>query len=130
MIVAVIALVVAAVALIESTGSRRNDTTATSAVAPTTVTVGASTPADAASSTVPAPSTPSSAFGGLVQVPNVMRLPEKTARALIANAGFQVNVEMLPLSSVPPGYVLTQSPLPETGAPSGSTVNLQVSARA
>jgi PASTA domain len=121
-IVALLALVVASVALVESTHSHGGRTSAAAATVTTTV------PALAPSST--APTTDAATAGGDVRVPNVLRLPEKNAVTILTQAGFQASVDSISLANVPAGYVMSQSPLPDSTAPPGTTVNLQISARA
>jgi beta-lactam-binding protein with PASTA domain len=65
-------------------------------------------------------------------VPNVSHPPrtQKDAEAILKRAHFVVSVETLALSNVPPGYVISQNPLPAAKAAAGTTVNLVVSAAA
>jgi hypothetical protein len=74
--------------------------------------------------------TTSTTFGRLVTVPNVSRLARKDAEAALKRAHLEVNIETLPLANVPPGFVLSQNPLPEAKTTAGSTVTLVVSAAA
>ena len=69
---------------------------------------------------------------GLVTVPNVSHPPrtQKDAVTILNRAGLEVKIETLALSNVPPGYVISQSPLPEAMTAAGSTVLLVVSAAA
>ena len=123
MIVSLLALVVGGVALVESTRSRGHD-------APAGLPVVSTAPAAKATTSVPSTAPEDAVAAGLVRVPNVLRLPEATALSLVRKAGLVTNVDSIALANVPAGYVMSQSPLPESTAPPGTTVNLQVSARA
>jgi hypothetical protein len=130
--IALIALLVAGIALANSERDRRRGTLSAAPVVGTgaTTTSTASTP----SSTTPASSTTTSrtTSTGLVSVPNVSHPPlERTeAVAILKRAGLEVNVEPLPLSNVPAGFVLSQTPLPAARVAAGSTVTLVVTAAA
>ena len=126
--IALVALVVAAVALANSERDRDADRGAVVAGAGgtgTTTTAASSTTAAATSTTGTAPT-------GLVSVPNVSHPPleRKEAVAILKRAGLEVNIESLPLSNVPTGFVISQNPLPAATAVPGSTVTLVVSATA
>jgi ABC-type uncharacterized transport system permease subunit len=121
---ALVALVVAAVALAASAddGDR-----ASAPIPVASATVPTST-APPASTTTSEPRVPT----GLVTVPNVSHPPRtrNDAVAILKRAGLEVNIETLVLSNVPPGYVISQSPLPEAMTAAGSRVLLVVSAAA
>jgi hypothetical protein len=123
MIVSLVALVVGGVALVESTRSQGHET-------PAGLPVVSTVPATTSTTSVPAAAPDGAAGAGVVRVPSVRGLTEATALSLLQKAGLQSNVDAIPLANVPAGYVITQSPLPESTAPPGTTVNLQVSARA
>jgi Kef-type K+ transport system membrane component KefB len=121
--IALLALVVAAVALANSERDRDHGTGSAAATSVTTTTV-------AASSTTA--TTTSTTVKGLVTVPNVSHPPltRQDAEAALKRAHLEVNIETLPLSNVPPGFVISQNPLPEATTTAGSTVTLVVSAAA
>jgi beta-lactam-binding protein with PASTA domain len=119
--IALLALAVAAVALANSERDRDHATASATATNVTSTTV-------APSSTTVA--TTSTTLGRLVTVPNVSRLARNDAEAALKRAHLQVNIETLPLANVPPGFVLSQIPLPEVKTTAGSTVTLVVSAAA
>ncbi len=126
--IALIALLVAAVALANSERDRDADRGAVGAGvggANTTTTAAPSTTAAATSTTRTTPT-------GLVSVPNVSHPPleRKESVAILKRAGLEVNIESLPLSNVPTGFVISQNPLPAATAVPGSTVTLVVSAAA
>jgi PASTA domain len=136
--IALLALLVAAGAL--AAGARvRNDsgdsvpaasavTTTTAGTAGTTATTATSSPSSRSSTTTHGPAGPT----GLVTVPNVSNPPRTRtdAEAILKRAHLQVNVQSVPLSNVPPGYVLSQTPPPEAKTTAGSMVTLIVSAAA
>jgi hypothetical protein len=124
-IIALAALVVGSVALVESTRSR-GSTASAIAPPPTTTTV----PSPPSSVPAPPSTTGVTAPSGDLKVPNVLRLTENDALTTLSHAGFQANVESIALANVPSGYVMSQAPLPESSAPPGTTVSLQVSAGA
>jgi hypothetical protein len=129
--IALIALLVAGVALANSERDRDGNRVPLAAVAAGTGTSAAT--AGAPSSTAPGSSTTSSAPPSrLVSVPNVSHPPlqRNEAVAILKRAGFEVNVETLPLANVPAGFVLSQNPLPAAKAGAGSTVTLVVTAAA
>jgi hypothetical protein len=120
--IALLALVVAAVAL----AGRERDRDHGSGSAATTNVTSTTVAAVAASSTT------TQVTSGLVTVPNVSHPPftREDAEAALKRAHLEVNIETLPLSNVPPGFVISQNPLPEATTPAGSTVTLVVSAAA
>jgi hypothetical protein len=122
MVLALLALVVGCVALVESTRAHNDHTTPAAVAAPTT-------DPDPTSTTLPPETDATDTVGG-VRVPNVLRLPEASALTILSHAGLTANVDTISLANVPAGFVMSQSPLPETTASAGTTVNLQVSARA
>jgi hypothetical protein len=127
--IALVALLVAGVAL---ANSERNRPGGTLAAAPVATGATATSAAGALSSTTPASSTTTSlnTSSRMVAVPNVSHPPlERTeAVAILKRAGLEVNVEPLPISNVPAGFVLQQNPLPAAKAAAGSTVTLVVTA--
>jgi beta-lactam-binding protein with PASTA domain len=62
-----------------------------------------------------------------LNVPNLVGRTEEEARALLSDAGFAVSVSYQVDDTVSPGTVLSQTPLPDSQAASGSTVTLVVS---
>ena len=128
--VAAAALVVAAIALADSNRSHGSVAapTTTVAPAPTTTsaapTTGAGTTATSSTTTVTTPPT------GAVTVPKVESLSRAEAVPILERAGLKVSIETLPLSNVPPDYVISQSPLPGATANAGTVVVLVVSAAA
>jgi serine/threonine-protein kinase len=64
---------------------------------------------------------------GKLNVPNVVGQTEDAARALLSDAGFVVVVNYNVDDSVSPGTVLSQTPIADTPADSGSTVTIVVS---
>jgi len=121
--IALIALVVAAVALAAS--ARDRGTSAGTAPAPSATTAGTSS---ASSTTTTVPTEPT----GLVTVPNVSHPPrtQKDAVAILRRAHLEVGIDTLALANVPPGFVISQNPLPEATTTAGSTVTLVISAAA
>jgi len=63
-----------------------------------------------------------------VSVPTVVGLTRAAALVTLTDAGFEVHIASMALASVPEGFVVSQSPLPGTQAPKGSSVALVVSA--
>jgi len=132
--IALLALLVAAGAL--AAGARDRDdsgdsvpaASAATTTTPTTAGTTTSSPSSTSSTTTTGPAGPT----GLVTVPNVSNPPRTRtdAEAILKRAHLQVNVQSVPLSNVPPGYVLSQTPLPEAKTTAGSTVTLVVSAAA
>jgi beta-lactam-binding protein with PASTA domain/predicted Ser/Thr protein kinase len=64
---------------------------------------------------------------GQVEVPNVVGLPEDTARDRLEDAGFEVEVDFDPDTPSQQGTVLSQDPPGRTTAAEGSTVTIVVS---
>ena len=130
--IALVALLVAGVALANS--ERDRDRGSPLAAAPAGTGATTTSTAGAPSSTTPGSSTTSSGSTatGMVSVPNVSHPPleRQEAVAILKRAGLEVNVESLPLSNVPAGFVLSQNPLPATSVVAGSTVTLVVTAAA
>jgi len=132
--IALLALLVAAGAL--AAGARDRDdsgdsvpaASAATTTTPTTAGTTTSSPSSTSSTTTTGPAGPT----GLVTVPNVSNPPRTRtdAEAILKRAHLQVIVQSVPLSNVPPGYVLSQTPLPEAKTTAGSTVTLVVSAAA
>lgn len=120
-VIAVIALVVAAGALANSERDHGHGP-ATVAAAPTTT----ATPGPIGSTTT---TTPDTAANALVIVPNVSHPPltRKDAEAALKRSHLLASVRTLALVNVPPGFVISQNPLPEATATAGSTVTLVVS---
>jgi 2-polyprenyl-6-methoxyphenol hydroxylase-like FAD-dependent oxidoreductase len=119
--IAVLALVVAAVALAASARDRDHDIAPVVTSAATTTTTSMPTPTT--------PTTPPKVASGLVTVPNVSRpaLSRKDAEAILNDAHLEVSVETLQLANVPPGFVISQNPLPGSKVKAGSAVTLVVS---
>lgn len=117
--IALLALVLALVALVESTRNR----SVTRTVAAPSAAVTAPTPTPSSDTEPPAPR-------AIVEVPKVLGRTEPDAVSILKNAGLQVSVETLALANVPKNFVISQSPLPQSTAAAGSTVNLIVSAGA
>ena len=116
--IAAIALVVAAVALVQSNRHNGN-----SVAAPPTTTTTSTAPQSAGSTT--ASSTP---LGATVSVPNVVGSTRSVAIAALEKAGLKVSIDTLALANVPDGFVISQNPLPAAMLSPGSTVALVVSA--
>jgi hypothetical protein len=129
-LIAVAALIIAIVALARS---GQHDTTATTAVTvPTTPAAGPPTTARAANSSTTSPSstspsTTSTTLLRQVTVPKVVGLTQAAAIAALEGNGLRSHVQMLPLSNVPPGFVVTQSPDAFSTTTSGAIVALGVS---
>jgi hypothetical protein len=121
--IAILALLVVAIAL-GNRDRRDQPGPATSQASPTTT----STTTKAAASTTTASPEPT----GLISVPNVSHPPlaRRDAVTILKRAGLAVSIETLPLANVPPGFVISQDPLPAAMAVTGSTVTLVVSAAA
>lgn len=66
---------------------------------------------------------------GKVLIPDVVGKSESVARALLSNAGFQVNVEYQPLISGVAGIVVSQFPSANTSGKPGSIISLTVSSQ-
>jgi hypothetical protein len=124
---ATVALVVSGVALVRSGHNDHTSTTATTA----TTTTAPNSPG-ATSTTAPAVGASSTTtttlfLGATVTVPNVVEMTKDTAVATLGNVGLKATVETLPLANVPPGFVISQSPLPSAQVTAGSPVSLVVS---
>lgn len=125
--IAVLALAVAAVALADSQRDRDHGDPVAVASATTTTTTRTSSGGSGTTTT-----TRSVVSGSLVTVPNVSHPPltRKDAVAALQRAHLEAGIETLVLSNVPPGFVISQNPLPEATTTAGSTVTLVVSAAA
>ncbi len=123
-IIALVALVLGSVALVEST--RSHDSNPAPAAIATATTVPPAPPTSSAAT----PTTGARDPNGDIQVPNVLKLKEADALSIIQQSGLQSNVDTISLANVPSGFVMSQSPLPGSTAPPGTTVNLQISAPA
>ncbi len=67
--------------------------------------------------------------GNLVEVPNVVGRSEDTAKALLSNEGFNVNVETVEQPGGTPGEVVDQDPKGKQKKPRGSDVTITVIAQ-
>jgi PASTA domain len=117
--ISAVALVVAGIALARSGGHGRSAASSPTTTSSTTTT------------TVPEPAgstTPSTQLGGTVSVPNVVGTARNVAVATLEKAGLKVSVDTLALANVPPGFVISQNPLPAGLVMPGATVALVVSA--
>jgi beta-lactam-binding protein with PASTA domain len=63
-------------------------------------------------------------------VPNLVGLPQAVAVSKARGLGLETDVQTLALSATPSGYVVSQTPLPDSRLPTGSTVALVVSSPA
>jgi serine/threonine-protein kinase len=115
-VILVTALAVGALVLVRGNGNDTPRPAPAPTAAPTTRAVASST-------TTPRP-TPVHE----VSVPNVIGLTRPGALVALADAGFGAHVTSMAMSSVPDGFVVSQSPLPATQLQKGSTVALVVSA--
>jgi PASTA domain len=122
-VVAVIALVVAVIALVRSgdAGSRSTAPPGSTSDPPTTAPL---------SSTVVSTSTTRSSVLATITVPNVVGLSQSAATSELQHAGLRSRSEPLPLSSVPAGFVVTQTPGAFSTTTSNAVVVLGVSAAA
>ena len=134
--IAAVALVVAAIALANTHHAGGNSAaappatsppTAAPSAAPTTTTAGTS---PATSSTTTASTPTGEVPTGEVTVPKVEALTRAEAVPILEHAGLKVSIETLSLSNVPPGFVISQSPLPGATTAAGTVVALVVSAAA
>jgi hypothetical protein len=82
------------------------------------------------SSTAVSTSTTRSSVLATITVPNVVGLSQSAATLELQHAGLRSRIEPLPLSSVPAGFVVTQTPGAFTTTTSNSVVILGVSAAA
>ena len=114
-VLAALALVVAAAAFVRS---GRHDGRAD--------TGGSTTTSTTARDTAPT-TTPVTAPRATVSVPNVVGLARETAVEKLQNAGLHATFAALTLSNVPPGFVISQSPLPGGLVAPGAAVSLVVS---
>jgi hypothetical protein len=128
-VMATVAIVVSGVALVRSGHTDHTSTTDTA-----TTTTGAPNGSNTSPSTTTpggaagAPSTTTTLFvGATVSVPNVVEMTKDAAVATLGNVGLKATVETLPLANVPPGFVISQSPLPSAQVTAGSPVSLVVS---
>jgi hypothetical protein len=118
-VLALLALVIAIIALARSGGS---SSTADNTSDTTTTTL----PVSPITSTTTLPSIGT----GTISVPNVVGLPRTLAISQIQAAGLKADVQQLPLSNVPSGYVVSQSPLAATRVAPGTSVALVLSSAA
>jgi PASTA domain len=116
-VVAVTALAVGGLVLVRGSGNDRTPPTPSSTTPPTT----ARAVASSTTTSRPAPV-------HTVSVPNVIGLTRAAALGALTDAGFEVHITSIALSSVPDGFVVSQSPLPATQIRKGSNVALVVSA--
>jgi penicillin-binding protein 1A len=63
-------------------------------------------------------------------VPSLVGMPAEQAELTLSRAGFSLRRRSVADNEYPPGYVVGQSPAPDTMAPGGSTVTMLVSAGA
>lgn len=126
-LIAVAALIIAIVALARS---GQHDTTTTAAAVPATVPTPAAPPTTTApgSTSSSSSSTTSTTVLREVNVPKVVGLTRDAAIAALQSAGLRSHVQTLPLTNVPPGFVVTQSPMAFSTTSSGAIVSLGVSA--
>lgn len=128
---AVAALVVASVALARSDRGSGGSAVAGNASPTTTAGAGATTTTGAAGATSTTTTTiTGTQSSGPVTVPNVQTLSRADAVSTLERLGLKVSIETLPLANVPPGFVLTQAPLPGATTTAGALVTLEVSAPA
>jgi eukaryotic-like serine/threonine-protein kinase len=123
MVIAVAALVVAIVALVRS---GHTDPGATS-TAPSSTSSPTSTSPEPSTSSVSSSSTTTSSVFSTVIVPNLVGLSQSAAVAELQNAGLKSKIESLPLSNVPAGFVVTQTPGALSTTTTGAVVMLGVS---
>lgn len=122
-VIAVVALVVAVIALFRSgEADRRSTTPPGSANDPPST----APPSSIAVST----STTRSSILATITVPNVVGLSQSAATSELQHAGLRSRVEPLPLSSVPAGFVVTETPGAFSTTTSNAVVVLGVSAGA
>ena len=117
---AAVALVLSIVALVRS--GRDSPTPTAEPTPPSTAT--------APAPTAPLPTTTVTTARATVEVPNLVGLPRAIAVQRVQGLGLQSDVETLALASTPSGYVVSQTPLPASRLPVGSTVVLVVSSAA
>jgi hypothetical protein len=104
-LISLLALVVAVVAFVRSGDSGSDSASAPSA--PATDRSSSSVATDGSASS----STSSSVLVANVTVPTVVGLSQKDATAELQALGLRVLVQTLPLRNVPPGFVVTQTPI-------------------
>jgi hypothetical protein len=122
-VIAAVALVVAVIALLRSGEADPRPT------APPGSTGDPPSTAPPSSTAVSTSTTRSSALA-TIAVPNVVGLSQSAATLELQQAGLRSRIEPLPLSSVPAGFVVTQTPGAFTTTTSNSVVILGVSAAA
>ena len=116
-ILAAVALIVAAIALARSGGHDHV------VVAPTPTTTTSTTQVAASSTT-----TSTTQVAPTVSVPNVVGQARQQAVTALVAAGLRVSIDTLALANVPPGFVISQNPLPAGIVARGTTILLVVSA--
>lgn len=123
MVIAVIALFIAVIALVRSGHTSTNASTHSSdttdeprPTAPTTATSGGT-----------ATSTTTSTVFTSVTVPNVVGAQQADAIKQLKRVGLDAKIELLPLSSAPPGFVVTQAPVALSTTTTHAIVTLGVS---
>jgi PASTA domain len=128
-VIAVAALIIAIVALVRSghTSQTRSTSTASGDASDSPSTSPA--PSSSASTAGPPSSTTSTVFT-TVTVPNVIGLSQSNAVTQLQRAGLRTQVRPLPLKSVPPGFVVEQTPIAFSTTSSGAVVVLGVSSAA
>ena len=104
-LISLAALVVAVLALVRS-GDSGSDSTSSASSAATDPSSSSVTTDGSASS-----STSSSILVSNVTVPNVVGLSQTAATQALQAVGLRVHVQSLPLSNVPAGFVVTQTPI-------------------
>jgi hypothetical protein len=114
--ITVTALAVGALVLVRGHGNSTAPPTPTTTAPPTTRAL------------APSPTTSRPTPVHELSVPNVVGLTRADALLALADGGFEVHVSSVALSSVPNGFVVSQSPPPGTQIPKGSSVALVVSA--
>jgi hypothetical protein len=122
-VIAVVALVVAVIALFRSGEA---DPRSTAPPGSTSDPASTSPP----SSTLVSTSTTTSSVLATITVPNVVGLSQSAATSELQHAGLRSRIEPLPLSSVPAGFVVTETPGAFSTTTSNAIVVLGVSAAA
>jgi beta-lactam-binding protein with PASTA domain len=130
LVIATVALVVAGIALADSNRGHGAAAPAPTTVPPAPTTTSAAPTTGASSTPVSSTATVTTPPTGAVTVPKVESLSRAEAVPILERAGLKVSIETLPLSNVPPDYVISQSPLPGATANAGTVVVLVVSAAA
>jgi hypothetical protein len=113
----VLALVIA---IIAAARSGQSPSSADAALAVSSTTITPTTPATPPSTTPPS----------VVSVPNVIGLPRAVAIAQVQAQGLKPDLQDIPLSNVPSGFVVSQTPLAASRVARGSTVLLMVASAA